>query len=290
MRKFKFITGAIVVAFALLVIFWVLSSDKALLTHPKGTIAHGELHLMATNVPLMLAIVIPTLILLLVTLWKSLGKPKAEHDSEQSYGAVAQVFLWLAPAIIVAIMAVVTWHATYKLDPFRPLETQPPIKPITIQVVALDWKWLFIYPEQEIATVNFVQFPARAPIHFELSADNSPMNSFWIPQLSGQIYSMTGMVTSLHIMADEPGEYIGRAAEINGDGFADMTFVVKSCSQSDFDDWVTQVKQSPLTLTESVYHELAAPSSKNPIVLYSYVDKNLFSHIVMEPLRPNPES
>lgn len=282
MTRLKFIAVALAVGCALLVIFLVLTSDSALLTHPKGTIAHSELHLMTTNVLLMLTVIIPTLILLLTTAWKYRARnSKAEYDPEHSLGAIAELALWTVPSVIVAIMTVITWHATHKLDPFQPLKSE--IKPLTIQVVALDWKWLFIYPEQEIATVNFVQFPARTPIHFELSADNSPMNSFWIPQLSGQMYTMTGMVTSLHIMADEPGEYAGRAAEINGQGFADMTFVAKSCSPSDFDEWVTHVKQSPLQLTDSVYQELSSRSTNNPIVLYSHVDKEIFHKIVMKP-------
>lgn len=206
MGRFNFIAGILAVAGALLAVFLVLTGDSALLTHPKGIIAHKELYLMITNVLLMFAVIIPTYIL------------------------------------------------------------------------------LFIYPEQEIATVNLVRFPARTPIHFDLSADNSPMNSFWIPQLSGQIYTMTGMATSLNIMADGPGEYVGRAAEINGKGFADMTFTVQSCSDSDFDDWVRHVKQSPLQLTAATYRDLVARSVNNPVALYSHVEKNMFDEIVMKPL------
>ena len=181
-------------------------------------------------------------------------------------------------------MAVRTWDATHQLDPFKPLESE--VKPLTIQVVALDWKWLFIYPEQEIATVNFVQIPARTSIHFMLSADGSPMNSFWIPQLSGQIYSMSGMTTSLHMMADVPGIYTGRAAEINGEGYADMTFVVKSTTEADFDAWIASVKQSSLQLTDPIYNELIKPSIKNPVTLYSYVEKDLYNKIVMKYMHP----
>ncbi len=189
----------------------------------------------------MLIIIVPTFILLFVVAWKYRAKnAKAKYDPEHSHGVFGELILWMIPSVVIAVMAVITWNATHKLDPYKPLESE--VKPLTIQVVALDWKWLFIYPEQGIATLNFVQFPERTPIHFELSADGSPMNSFWIPQLSGQIYSMTGMTTQLHIMADGPGEYTGRAAEINGEGFADMTFVAKSTSQSDFEDWVAERK------------------------------------------------
>jgi len=157
---------------------------------------------------------------------------------------------------------------------------------MTIEVVALDWKWLFIYPDQGIAAVNYVQFPEKTAVHFKLAADGSPMNSFWIPQLSGQIYAMTGMVTPLHIAADGVGVYSGRAAEINGDGFADMLFTAESTADADFEKWVASVKGSPLQLTESVYEELLKPSQKHPVVLYSSVANGLFHHIVMKYMHP----
>ena len=181
-------------------------------------------------------------------------------------------------------MAFVTWNAAHELDPYKPIENGK--TPLTIQVVAIDWKWLFIYPEQGIATVNFVEFPAQTPIRFELSADGSPMNSFWIPELSGQIYSMAGMATVIHMMADGPGVYPGRAAEINGKGLADMTFTAKSVWQSDFDDWVALVKRSPLKLTGPVYNELVKPSLNHPIQLYSDVESDLFNKIVMKYMHP----
>ncbi|MBS0653034.1 MAG: COX aromatic rich motif-containing protein [Verrucomicrobia bacterium] len=266
------------VAFA---VFFVLRSDAALLTHPKGIIARSELRLIATNYLLMLIVIVPTFILLFTVAWKYRAKNKgAKYEPETTHGVFGELILWIIPSVIIAVMAVVTWDATHKLDPYKPLGGE--VAPLTIQVVALDWKWLFIYPEQGIATVNFVQIPAGTPIQFALSADGSPMNSFWIPQLSGQIYAMSGMTTTLHMMADAPGVYTGRAAEINGRGFADMTFAVKSTSQSDFDDWVAFVKQSPLQLTNSTYNEFAKPSENNPITLYSYVEKDLFNKIVMK--------
>jgi len=285
MKRIKFVIGIIAVLGAAFAIHFILRSGKALVAHPKGVIAHGELNLITTNILLMLIVVVPTFILLFVIAWKYRAKnSKAKYDPEHSYGILGQLMLWAIPAVIIAVMIGVTWKATHKLDPYRPLESE--VEPLKIQVVALDWKWLFIYPEQGIASVNFIQFPERTPIHFILSADGTPMNSFWLPQLSGQIYCMTGMVTPLHIMADESGEYTGRAAEINGPGFADMTFVAKSTSQSDFDDWVEQVKQSPLQLTDPTYSELAERSQNNPIALYSYVEEDLFSKIVIKNMHP----
>ncbi len=281
MGKIKFALGIFAILIGAFIVFFVLKSDAALLTHPKGIIARSELDLIATNYLLMLIVIVPAFILLFAIAWKYRAKnSKAKYEPEAAHSVFRELILWIIPSVIIAAMAVVTWDATHKLDPYKPLESE--VDPLTIQVVALDWKWLFIYPEQGIATVNFVQIPAGAPIHFSLSADGSPMNSFWIPQLSGQIYAMTGMVTTLHMMADEPGVYTGRAAEINGRGFADMTFVVKSTSQSDFDDWVALVKRSPLQLTDRIYHEFAKPSENHPIEFYSYVEKDLFDKIVMK--------
>ncbi|MBS0653064.1 MAG: COX aromatic rich motif-containing protein [Verrucomicrobia bacterium] len=279
MKKIKFLLGILAIISAAIAIACVLRSDYALLAHPKGIMAHSELSLIKTNIALMLIIIVPTFIWLLFTVWKyRANNSKGKYRPEHSHGTLKEVLLWIVPSIIVIPMSIITWNATHELDPYQPLKSE--IKPLTIQVVALDWKWLFIYPEQDIAAVNVVQFPERTPIRFELSADGSPMNSFWIPELSGQIYSMTGMVTQLHIMADAPGVYSGRAAEINGKGFADMTFVAKSSSQTDFDDWIAEVKRSPLQLTAPIYNELAKPSENNPAALYSHVEKDLFNHIV----------
>lgn len=285
MKRVKFVIGILAILGMVLAVFFVLRSDNALLTHPKGIIARSELELIGTNYLLMLIVVVPTLIALFWIAWKyRSNNSKAKYDPEHSHGVFGELILWVIPSVVIAVMAVITWYATHELDPYKPIKSE--VKTLKIQVVALDWKWLFIYPEQGIASLNFVQFPDSTPIHFTLSADGSPMNSFWLPQLSGQIYCMSGMITPLHIMADEPGEYTGRAAEINGKGFADMTFIAKSTSQSDFEDWVASVKQSSFVLTDSIYSELAKSSTNNPITLYSYVEEDLFDKIVMKYMHP----
>jgi cytochrome o ubiquinol oxidase subunit 2 len=154
-------------------------------------------------------------------------------------------------------------------------------KPLKIQVVALQWKWLFIYPEQGIATVNFVQFPEQTPINFEITAD-APMNSFWIPQLGGQIYAMPGMVAKLHLIADKEGSYRGSSANLSGKGFAGMKFIAKSSSEADFEAWVDSVRQSgPID-----YTKVAEPSEYAPAAFYSLSDDNLFNQIVMKYMVP----
>lgn len=287
MKKLKSVIVTLAIIGATLAIFFVLKDEKTLVTHPKGIIAHSELQLIKTNILLMLCIIVPTFLFLFTIVWRSRAnkaKTKTQEELDRSPGVFSELILWILPIPVVIAMSIVTWNATHELDPYQPLKSDIP--PLKIQVVALDWKWLFIYPEQGIASVNFIQIPERTPIHFELAADGSPMNSFWIPQLSGQIYSMTGMITQLHIMANEAGVYEGKAAEINGRGYAHMTFTVKSTSRSDFDNWVQDIQQSPLHLTAPVYKELVKPSEKHPITLYSHVENELFHEIVMKYMHP----
>ncbi len=285
MKRMKVVFISLAILIAALAIFFVLVSDKALLTHPKGMIARKELKLMVTNILLMFVVVIPAYILLFLTAWKYRAKSQsAKHQPNYSLSRFKECILWMIPSLVVLVMAIITYHATHELDPYKALKNKG--KSLKIQVVALDWKWLFIYPEHDIATVNFVQFPKETPIHFELAADDSPMNSFWIPQLSGQIYAMSGMVTPLPIIADEIGSFVGRAAEINGEGFADMTFIAKATSESDFDLWVKDVKQSQFQLTDSVYQELVKRSINHPVILYSSVKNDLFNQVVMKYMHP----
>lgn len=285
MKKRKVVIGLLGVLGASFAIHFVLIHESALLTHPKGIMARKELNLIVKDILLMLTIIVPTFAALFLVTWKyRSNNVKAEYDPEHSHGTLGEVLLWIVPSIVIAGMSWVLWEAAHDLDPYKPLPSDK--EPMKIQVVAIDWKWLFIYPEQGIATLNHVQFPAETPIHFELAADGSPMNSFWIPQLSGQIYSMAGMITQIHMMADGPDVYTGRAAEINGDGYADMTFSVKSTSTDDFKEWVKEVKEGPQKLTDQVYAELLKPTKGLPIALYAAVEKDLFNKIVMKYMQP----
>lgn len=288
MKRAKFLIGILAIILAVIVIAFVLRSEQALLIHPKGIIAQNELELIIVNILLMLLIIIPTYILLFAVVWKyCVKKEKAKYDPDHTYGPFGELMMWGFPSIIVAVMALVTWEATHHLDPYKPIDSEN--KPLAIQVVALNWKWLFIYPELGIATLNYFFIPERTPIHLRLTADASPMNSFWIPQLSGQIYAMTGMSTQLNLMANGPGEYVGRAVEINGEGYADMTFSVKSTTTKDFEEWVAQVKRSPFHLTKDTYGDLIKPAVNKSIILFSDVEKDLYQTIIdsyMYPTQP----
>ena len=157
-----------------------------------------------------------------------------------------------------------------------------------IEVVALQWKWLFIYPEEKIATVNYLQIPKDTPIHFDITSD-APMNSLWIPDLGGQIYAMPGMRTELNLIADVEGEFRGSSANISGEGFAGMHFITKASSEDNFQDWVKSAKQTSKNLDLDEYNKLAAPSQNNEAEVYQLKDDNLFSQIIMKFMMPLPK-
>lgn len=288
MRRGLFL-GILALLAASVGIYFALSSKHALVVHPKGLIANLQLKVILVNLFLMALVIVPTFVCLYLVAWKyRFQNKKASYEPEKKGSRLGEILVWLIPIPSIAIMIVWTWDMTHKLDPYVPIPSEK--SSLHIQVMALDWKWLFIYPEQGIATLNFVQFPEQRPVHFSLAADGSPMNSFWIPQLSGQIYSMTGMITQLHIMASEAGEYAGKAVEINGEGYAGMTFVAKATSQTDFDQWVSQVKTSPLHLTQQSYNHLLTPTVDHPVAYYSHVEKGLFEKMVMKYMHPPKNS
>jgi cytochrome o ubiquinol oxidase subunit 2 len=178
---------------------------------------------------------------------------------------------------------VIIWDSSHRLDPYRPLSSAN--KPLTIQVIALDWKWLFIYPTQGIATVNFVQFPVGTPVDFQITAD-APMNSFWIPQLGSQIYAMPGMSTQLHLLADSGGNYYGSSANISGQGFAGMNFTARASSALAFRQWVTSVKASSSRLDVNHYGQLAKPSQGNPVAYYASAANGLYDDVIAKYIGP----
>jgi cytochrome o ubiquinol oxidase subunit 2 len=254
--------------------------DKILLLNPKGIIALKERNLMILATLLMLIIVIPVFVATFLIVWKyradKNGKTNAVYQPEWEHNVTIETIWWLIPLAIVFVLSVITWQSSYALSPYKPLASESGAKPIIIQVVALDWKWLFIYPAENIATVNFVEFPAGTPVNFELTSD-APMNSFFIPQLGGQMYAMPGMSTDLHLESFKPGTYNGLSANISGAGFAGMKFVAKAVSQTDFDQWLATVKRSPNVLSLAQYNKLAAVSQNNPVTIYSSVEPNLYA-------------
>jgi cytochrome o ubiquinol oxidase subunit II len=268
----------------LLFLFWILGvlgiwdANFALLS-PKGVIAAGQKHVLLTSVLLMFVLAVPFYIatFLIIHRYKVDNNNDTLYQPDLSGTTFKQMLLWVLPAALVFCLSVIIWKSSHALDPFKEIRSDS--KPITIQVVALDWKWLFIYPEHNIATVNFVEFPENTPINFVLTAD-APMNSFWIPELGGQMYAMAGMSTKLNLMAGQQGEFRGSAAEINGDGFSGMNFIAKSVSGSEYEQWINSVKQSNLILSSEEYSKLANPSKNNSVVYYSSADTSLYNNIL----------
>lgn len=255
-------------------LLFMFMADIAVL-NPKGIIAEKQSQLLLFATVIMLVVVLPVFALTFGIAWKyRSGNGKAKYTPNWDFDWVLEALWWSVPLVIIVILSVVNWVYCIKLDPFRPIDSTA--KPMKIQVVALQWKWLFIYPEQGIATVNYFQFPEQVPIDFEITAD-APMNSFWIPQLGGQVYAMPGMKSELHLMADGSGTYRGSSSNISGTGFSGMVFQATSVSAGDFATWVDGVKGS----SALNYDELVKPSQYVPQASYT-VENGLFEKIIMK--------
>ncbi|WP_374439883.1 ubiquinol oxidase subunit II [Pseudomonas panipatensis] len=245
---------------------------------PKGQIGADEKSLIITATLLMLLVVIPVIIMTLAFAWKyRASNTKATYMPNWAHSTRIELVVWLIPCLIIAVLGWITWESTHKLDPYRPLDSD--VKPVTIQAVSLDWKWLFIYPEQGIATVNEIAFPKGTPVNFQITSD-SVMNSFFIPQLGSQVYAMAGMQTKLHLIANEEGVFDGISANYSGGGFSGMKFKAIATSEQGFQDWVAKVKAAPGTLQLDSYPELVKPSEDVPASYFSSVSPDLFMHIL----------
>lgn len=236
---------------------------------------------------LMAIVIIPVFAFVVVVVVRYRASHRtSRYDPDWDHSHAIETVWWSVPFAIVIFLAILAWKSSYALDPFKPLESEK--EALTIQVVALNWKWLFIYPEQKIATINYIQFPEKTPIRFEITGD-APMNSFWIPALGGQIFAMSGMETVLYLISDEIGAYQGRSANLSGRGFAGMNFTVIASSEPDFDRWVESVRGSPNSLDQEEYLKLVEPSEYNPVAGYTLKEENLFQWIIMRFMMPPNE-
>lgn len=270
----------IVLLSSLVILIKVMLRGKVVeVLSPKGLIASEQRQVMFGALLLLLLIGIPAIFTLYHIAWKYReSNKKAKHIPHARHSRALVFTIWALPSTTLIFLVMLMWPAAHELAPQKPIVDG--VKPLRIQVVALRWKWLFIYPEQDIATVNFVQIPTGTPVQFDLSADEAPMNSFWIPQLAGQLYAMTGHVNRLNLVANTSGDYQGSAAEINGDGFAGMRFITRASSMDDFNTWTQRVRQSPLVLEDAEYQNLLKPSQSNSEAYYSKTDPSLYSSIV----------
>jgi cytochrome o ubiquinol oxidase subunit 2 len=256
------------------------------LFNPQGDIGSQEKNLILIALGLMLLVVIPVIALTLFFAWRyRASNTRATYAPNWAHSNAIEVVVWTIPCVIVLTLAVLIWRTTHSLDPYRPLESQT--KPVRVDVVALNWKWLFIYPDYGVASVNQLAIPVGTPVDFRITAD-SLMNSFFVPQLGSQVYAMAGMQTQLHLIADRPGVYAGRSAAFSGPGFSDMHFDTLATSRADFDAWIARAKASPLALDRAAYGVLAQPAAKVPVALYRAVDPGLFDDVVSQYMRGTP--
>lgn len=275
-RKVPWLSGGLSLGAALL-----LAGCEGGVLDPKGQIGVDEKNLIIIATVLMLLVVIPVIFMTLFFAWKYReGNDKATYMPKWSHSTKIELVVWLIPCIIIIVLGTITWISTHRLDPYKPLEHDK--KPLDVEVVSLNWKWLFIYPEQGIATVNKLVIPTGVPVSFRLTSE-STMNSFFIPQLGSQIYTMAAMATQLHLVADEPGTYQGISANYSGAGFTGMKFdTVATATEADFQAWVDEVKSSGQTLDSATYQHLVEPSENDPVAYYASVKPGLFDEILMK--------
>ncbi|WP_248924114.1 ubiquinol oxidase subunit II [Paenibacillus hamazuiensis] len=269
-------------AFGMLAGISLLASgcESMVVLDPKGPIGAQQRDLIYFTMLLCLIVLVPVLLLTAWIVWRFRDKKdnKAPYQPKWAHSTKLELVWWGIPIIIILVLAVTTARYTHALDPAKPIQSSA--KPVTIQVTSLDWKWLFQYPDQGIATVNYLVIPEDTPIRFELTSDG-PMNSFWIPQLGGMIYTMSGMSTTLYLQADEQGEYMGSGANFTGRDFAKMGFTAKAVAQGDFEKWVKEAKTSGKQLTEEGYLKLALPGTSEQMT-YASIPDGLFKRIVHE--------
>lgn len=271
----------LVLVYLAVIVTVLLQGQNVALFNPKGWIAEEQHKLMVAAVGIMFLVAVPAVSLFYFMAWRYReSNHKARHDPNAGPGKLLVASMWLVPITIAVVMTSIMIPATHRLEPQKQIASDA--ENLTIQVVAMRWKWLFIYPEQNIATVNYVQIPVDTPVTFELTADEAPMSSFWIPNLGGMLYAMSGHTNRLNLMADTLGEYPGSSAEINGAGFAGMKFVAHATSKKDFDVWARELNLSSSPLSTSEYDKLVKPSENNPIAAYSLADSDLYAKVVMK--------
>jgi cytochrome o ubiquinol oxidase subunit 2 len=263
-----------------------LAGCNMVVLNPSGDIAKQQADLIVISVLLMAIIIVPVMILTVVFAIKYRKGNNEKYEPDWDHSTKLELVIWGVPLLIIIALGVITWISTHKLDPYRPLErldANRPIpastKPLEVQVVSMDWKWLFIYPEQGIATVNELVTPVDVPIRFKLTSTHV-MNTFYVPALAGMIYTMAGMETQLNAVMNEEGVYKGFSGNYSGAGFSGMRFDHKGVSQAEFDRWVQSVKAGGGSLDRDNYLELEKPSVSEPVRLYGSVDPTLYRKIL----------
>jgi cytochrome o ubiquinol oxidase subunit 2 len=259
------------------VAFLAASCQSAGVLDPKGPIASAERLLLINSTAIMLVVVVPVILATLAfAWWYRASNPRASRSSDLAYAGRIEFVVWSIPALTVLLLGGVIWIGSHQLDPRAPIAAKA--SPLRVDVVALDWKWLFIYPDQGIAAINQLTIPVETPVEFRLTS-GTVMNSFFVPQLGSQIYTMGGMTTRLNLLASEPGDYQGISANFSGRDFSHMRFVVKAVPAGEFDTWLGQARSTGPALDDAGLAELAKPGLTAPVT-YRSVPPNLFERIL----------
>ena len=255
---------------------------------PRGPIADANSKILLNAVEIMLMIVVPTIIAALVfAWWFRATNTRAHYQPEWAYSGRIELIVWSIPTLVILFLGGVIWIGSHQLDPYKPLPSKT--KPLEVQVVSLDWKWLFIYPEHGVASVNELVVPAEVPVHFSLTSA-TVMNMFFVPQLGTMIATMNGMVTQLHLQADHVGDYYGQSAQFSGDGFSGMNFTVRAVTADAFAQWVAMAQQAGPALDREGYMMLSVASQNVKPFTYRSVDPDLFQAIATQQLRTASEA
>jgi cytochrome o ubiquinol oxidase subunit 2 len=253
---------------------------------PVGPVGADASAILIDSLVIMLAIAIPTILIAFWVAWRyRASNTRAEYLPYWSYSGRIEAVVWAIPILTVIFLSGLIWEGSYKLDPFRPLPSKTP--PLEVQVIALDWKWLFIYPQQGVATVNQLVVPAGTPVHFRITAA-SVFNGFFIPRLGSMIYAMPGMVAQLNLQADRPAELFGVSSHFSGDGFSDMQFEVKSVPPAEFANWAAGARGAGPVLDRAAYGLLARQSQRVTPFTYRGVDPQLFWSVATQKIPPGP--
>ncbi|MBZ9676269.1 ubiquinol oxidase subunit II [Mesorhizobium sp. ES1-1] len=252
--------------------------ENAGVLDPQGPVALAERTMLFNATAIMLAVILPVIILTLATAWWfRAGNAKARYLPDWEYSGRVELVVWAVPALVIMFLGGIAWIGSHQVDPYAPLVSDA--QPVDVEVVSLDWKWLFIYPEQGVASVGRLTIPAGRPIRFRLTSA-TVMNSFLVPQLGSQIYTMAGMVTRLSLQADRPGRYPGLSAQFSGSGFSDMRFEVEAVPDREFDEWVSRTRAGPDALDQAAYAALAKPGTAEAPRAFASVSPGLFEAIV----------
>ncbi|MFO7324112.1 MAG: ubiquinol oxidase subunit II [Pseudomonadota bacterium] len=272
-------------ALALLPLACLLVSCGSAVLDPAGDVARQQRDLIYISTGLMLLIIVPVMILTVVFAWHYRKGGKGTYDPGFDHSTTLELAIWSAPLLIIIALGALTWASTHLLDPFRPLDSRRDEKPLVVQVVSLDWKWLFIYPEQGVATVNELVLPVQRQVRFDITSSNM-MNTFYVPTLAGMIYAMPGMRSQLHAVLDREVESHGYSANYSGAGFTHMRFRFEGVDDAGFENWVGRVRQSGNAFDLPAYRELLEPSERVPVMHFASIDQDLFRRTVERCIEP----